>query len=315
MSTAVVEKKKRELKDYEKKWTLWGRIKDNKASYLFLLPYYVLFVMFTIVPVIISVYYSFTYYNILEAPQFIGWDNYLNLFLHDDVFILAIQNTFIFAIITGPLGYLAAFVFAWFINELPPKIRAIMILIFYAPTISGQVYMVWSIMFSGDSYGWINGVLMNWGITNTAIQWTTDTKYMMFVCIVVALWSSLGAGFLSHVAGLQGIDKELYEAGYVDGISNRWQELWYITLPSMKPQLLFAAVMSITSSFGAADIMTAMCGFPSTDYAVHTIVNHLQDYGDVRFEMGYASAIAVLLFAVCLGLNRLIQNLLKKVGT
>lgn len=315
MSTAVVEKKKRELKDYEKKWTLWGRIKDNKASYLFLLPYYVLFVMFTIVPVIISVYYSFTYYNILEAPQFIGWDNYLNLFLHDDVFILAIQNTFIFAIITGPLGYLAAFVFAWFINELPPKIRAIMILIFYAPTISGQVYMVWSIMFSGDSYGWINGVLLNWGITNTAIQWTTDTKYMMFVCIVVALWSSLGAGFLSHVAGLQGIDKELYEAGYVDGISNRWQELWYITLPSMKPQLLFAAVMSITSSFGAADIMTAMCGFPSTDYAVHTIVNHLQDYGDVRFEMGYASAIAVLLFAVCLGLNRLIQNLLKKVGT
>lgn len=315
MSTAVVEKKKRELKDYEKKWTLWGRIKDNKASYLFLLPYYVLFVMFTIVPVIISVYYSFTYYNILEAPQFIGWDNYLNLFLHDDVFILAIQNTFIFAIITGPLGYLAAFVFAWFINELPPKIRAIMILIFYAPTISGQVYMVWSIMFSGDTYGWINGVLLNWGITNTAIQWTTDTKYMMFVCIVVALWSSLGAGFLSHVAGLQGIDKELYEAGYVDGISNRWQELWYITLPSMKPQLLFAAVMSITSSFGAADIMTAMCGFPSTDYAVHTIVNHLQDYGDVRFEMGYASAIAVLLFAVCLGLNRLIQNLLKKVGT
>ena len=315
MSTAVVEKKKRELKDYEKKWTLWGRIKDNKASYLFLLPYYVLFVMFTIVPVIISVYYSFTYYNILEAPQFIGWDNYLNLFLHDDVFILAIQNTFIFAIITGPLGYLAAFVFAWFINELPPKIRAIMILIFYAPTISGQVYMVWSIMFSGDSYGWINGVLLNWGITNTAIQWTTDTKYMMFVCIVVALWSSLGAGFLSHVAGLQGMDKELYEAGYVDGISNRWQELWYITLPSMKPQLLFAAVMSITSSFGAADIMTAMCGFPSTDYAVHTIVNHLQDYGDVRFEMGYASAIAVLLFAVCLGLNRLIQNLLKKVGT
>lgn len=315
MSTAVVEKKKRELKDYEKKWTLWGRIKDNKASYLFLLPYYVLFVMFTIVPVIISVYYSFTYYNILEAPQFIGWDNYLNLFLHDDVFILAIQNTFIFAIITGPLGYLAAFVFAWFINELPPKIRAIMILVFYAPTISGQVYMVWSIMFSGDAYGWINGVLMNWGITNAAIQWTTDTKYMMFVCIVVALWSSLGAGFLSHVAGLQGIDKELYEAGYVDGISNRWQELWYITLPSMKPQLLFAAVMAITSSFGAADIMTAMCGFPSTDYAVHTIVNHLQDYGDVRFEMGYASAIAVLLFAVCLGLNRLIQNLLKKVGT
>ena len=315
MSTAVVTKKRRELKDYEKKWTLWGRIKESKASYLFLLPYYVLFVMFTIVPVIISVYYSFTYYNILEAPQFIGWTNFLNLFLHDDVFILAIQNTFIFAIITGPLGYLAAFVFAWFINELPPKVRAIMILVFYAPTISGQVYMVWSIMFSGDSYGWINGVLLNWGILNKAVQWTTDTKTMMFVCIVVALWSSLGAGFLSHVAGLQGIDKELYEAGYVDGISNRWQELWYITLPSMKPQLLFAAVMSITSTFGAADIMTAMCGFPSTDYAVHTIVNHLQDYGDVRFEMGYASAIAVLLFGACLGLNRLIQNLLQKVGT
>jgi multiple sugar transport system permease protein len=208
-----------------------------------------------------------------------------------------------------------AFLFAWFIHELPRYIRAVVTLIFYAPSISGSVFMIWALLFSGDAYGLINGFLMNLGILDQPILWLADPRYMMPVIIVVILWMSLGTGFLAFIAGLSTIDETLYEAGLVDGISNRWQELWFITLPNMKGMLMFGAVMAITQSFGVADVTTALAGFPSTDYAVHTVVNHLVDYGSIRFEMGYASAIATLLFFTMIVCNSLIQKMLRRVGT
>jgi multiple sugar transport system permease protein len=264
---------------------------------------------------VVSIFYSFTYYNILEPPRFIGLRNYINLLLGDDVFLTAMKNTFIMVAIAGPVGYIASFLFAWFIYELPRYIRAFVTLIFYAPSISGAVYMIWAIIFSGDAYGYINGLLMHLGILDQPVLWLTDPKYMMPVILVVILWMSLGAGFLAFIAGLATIDETLYEAGLIDGIKNRWQELWYITLPNMKGMLMFGAVMAITQSFGVADVTIALAGFPSTDYAVHTVVNHLVDYGSIRFEMGYASAIATLLFLAMIVCNALIQKMLRRVGT
>ena len=293
----------------------WKKAKMSKTCYLFLLPYAIVFTAFYILPVCMSIFYSFTYYNVLEPARFVGLDNYIKLFLSDDVFLIAIKNTFLLAAITGPLGSIMAFIFAWFINELPRYIRAFAVCVFYAPTISGQAYMVWSILFSGDAYGYVNAFFIKLGILNEPALWLTDVKYMMNVVIVIVLWMSLGAGFLSFVAGLQSVDAAQFEAGYVDGIRNRWQELWYITLPNMKPMLLFGAVMAITQSFGVADVTMALCGFPSTDYAARTVVTHLIDYGTTRFEMGYASAIATVLFVVMIVCNRAIQALLSKVGT
>ncbi|GHV66659.1 ABC transporter permease [Spirochaetia bacterium] len=290
-------------------------IVQNRICYLFLAPYAIVFGLFFVAPLLVSIFYSFTYYNILEPPKFIGLRNYINLLLGDDVFLIALKNTFIMAAITGPLGYIAAFLFAWFINELPRYIRAVVTLIFYAPSISGAVYMIWAIIFSGDAYGYINGLLMHLGILDQPVLWLTDPGYMMPVMLVVILWMSLGTGFLAFIAGLSTIDISLYEAGLMDGITNRWQELWYITLPNMKGMLMFGAVMAITQSFGVADVTVALAGFPSTDYAVHTVVNHLVDYGSVRFEMGYASAIATLLFLTMILCNALIQKMLKRVGT
>ena len=287
----------------------------HRICYIFLAPYAIVFILFYVAPLVISVFYSFTYFNILEPPKFIGLRNYINLLLGDDVFLKAMKNTFIMAAITGPVGYVASFLFAWFINELPRYIRAFVTLVFYAPSISGAVYMIWAILFSGDAYGYINGALMNLGILNQPVLWLTDPKYMMPVIIVVILWMSLGAGFLAFIAGLSTIDITLYEAGLMDGISNRWQELWYITLPNMKGMLMFGAVMAITQSFGVADVTIQLAGFPSTDYAVHTVVNHLIDYGSIRFEMGYASAIATILFFTMILCNAVIQKLLRRVGT
>jgi multiple sugar transport system permease protein len=287
----------------------------SKVSYMFLAPYAIVFGLFVVMPVVISIFYSFTYYNILEKPVFVGLRNYINLLLNDDVFLQAVKNTFIIAAVMGPIGYVASFLFAWFIHELPRYLRAFVVLVFYAPSISGSVFMIWSLLFSGDTYGYINAALMRLGIINEPVLWLTDPSYMMGVVLVVTLWMSLGAGFLAFVAGLSTVDESLYEAGLVDGIKNRWQELWYITLPSMKGMLMFGAVMSITASFGVADVTTALCGFPSTDYAVHTVVNHLVDYGGIRFEMGYASAIATLLFLTMILCNKLIQKMLARVGT
>ncbi len=290
------------------------QIRNNWSAYAFLLPFAICFVLFILSPVLISIYFSFTYFNILQPAQFVGFQNYINLFLNDDIFLTAIKNTLIIAIICGPLGYIMCFFFAWMINELKPWLRAIMVVVFYAPSLSGAAYTIFTIIFAGDSYGWLNANLMNLGLLDAPIQWLTDTKYMLTVVIIVQLWMSLGAGFLSFVAGFQVIDKSHYEAGYIDGIHNRWQELWFITLPAMRPQLMFGAVMTITSTFSVGDITVQLCGNPSTDYAAHTILNHLTDYGTVRFDMGYACGIATVLFLSMFLLNELIQRILSKVG-
>ena len=292
----------------------WKKAKAMKICYLFLLPFAVLFFTFYILPMFTSIFYSFTNFNMLEKPKFIGLRNYINLFLQDDVNLIAIKNTFIIAVITGPIGYIAAFLIAWLINELPKWIKSIAVLVFYAPSIAGNVFVIFSIIFRGDAYGILNSQLMKLGLINAPILWLTDPRYIMKVCILVILWMSLGTGFLSFVAGLKGIDKAQYEAGYIDGIRNRWQELWFITLPNMKPMLLFGAVMSITSSFGVCDVTMALAGYPSTDYAARTVVTHLFDYGYTRFEMGYASAIATVLFLTMILCNKIIQALLSRVG-
>ena len=293
----------------------WSVARRNKVCYLFLAPYAILFFTFFILPIGISLFYGFTYYNILEPARFIGAQNYINLILQDEVFLTAVKNTFVIAVITGPVGYILSFLFAWFINELPKWLRAVAVVIFYAPSIAGNAYTVFTIIFRNDAYGYLNSILMEFGIIEAPRLWLTDPRYMMTILIIVILWMSMGTGFLSFVAGFQGIDKSMYEAGYVDGVRNRWQELYHITLPSMKPMLLFGAVMSITSAFNVSDVPRVLCGYPSTDYAARTVVTHLFDYGFSRFEMGYASAIATLLFVVMILCKKAISALLGRVGT
>jgi len=313
-------KEKTEYKAVARKDMTYGQyvrreMRRNWVAYLMILPYVLIFALFTIFPVILSFIISFTDFNMLQWPNFVWLTNYVNLFFADDIFLIACKNTLIFAAIVGPASYLMSFLVAWFINELPPRIRAVVTLIFYAPSISGQVYMIWGTLFSGDSYGWVNATLIETGMITEPIQWFKDADYIMPLCIVVALWTSLGHSFLSFIAGLQGVDRSLYEAGAVDGVKNRWQELWYITLPSMKPQLMFGAVMAITGSFGFGGVVTALCGFPSVDYAAHTITHHLDDYGGARYEIGYSSTIAVILFTIMIVANTIVKKALSKVGT
>ena len=291
-----------------------GELKKNLPSYLMIAPYFILFFFFTVLPVLASIVLSFTDFNMLEWPEFTGWTNYIRLLVNDDLFIVALKNTLLFAVITGPVSYMMCLLFAWIINEFSGKLRAFLTLIFYAPSICGNAYMIWQIILTGDRYGFLNGILLEWDIINEAIIWMKTEKYVLPMLIVVQLWLSLGTGFLSFIAGLQTVDKSMYEAAVLDGVKNRWQELWYITLPAMKPQLMFGAVMQITQSFAIADISIQLAGNPSVNYAGSTVVTHLLDYGTVRFEMGYASAIATILFLLMVGTNKLVQKVLRRVG-
>ena len=313
--TKTVDEKRPLRRDEMSKWQwTWKEIKRNKTAYFMLFPFLILFIVFTVLPVLLSIFFSLTDFNMLQTPNWRGLDNYIRLFLEDEIFILAIQNTLIFACITGPVSYILSLLVAWFVNELPPKVRAVVTLIFYAPSISGQVYLIWKTLFSSDSYGWANATMMDLGLITSPILWFEDAKYVMGLCIVVALWTSLGTAFLSFIAGFQTVDRSMYEAAAVDGIKNRWQELWYITLPTMRPQMMFGAVLAITNSFGFGGVVTALCGFPSVDYAAHTIMHHLDDYGGARYEIGYASAIAVVLFVMMFASNILVKKALSKVG-
>jgi len=293
---------------------LFSILRKYKDDYLFMLPFYTVFFLFSILPVLISIFFSFTYFNVVETPHFIGLDNYFKLFLEDDLFVKALSTTVVLAVITGPVSYILCFAVAWMVNEFNRQLRAFLTLLFYMPTLTGGLSAIWLIIFSGDQYGTANGLLMALNFIHEPIQWLSDTKYMMGVAIVVIIWMSLGTSFLSFIAGFRSIDTSMYEAGAIDGIRNRFQELWYITLPAMKPQLMFGAIMCITSSFGVGTVISQIFGFPSTAYRLYTLVHMLEDYGGQRFEMGYASAVATILFIIMVVINKFVQGLIAKVG-
>jgi multiple sugar transport system permease protein len=287
--------------------TWWNK---NGTGYLFMLPFLILFSLFILIPVFVALGISFTNYNMLQAPKWLGLTNYKLLFMDDDIFLVALRNTFVFACITGPIGYILSFVTAWVINQL--KFRNGFALAFYAPSITSGVAMsvVWLYFFSGDRYGLINNILINLGFIHDPILWNMDATYIMPVIMIISVWMSAGTGFLVFLAGLQNVPRVYYEAAALDGVKSKFQELWFITLPMVKPQLLFGAINSIVGSFGVFDIAVSVAGIPSPNYAAHTIVAHLYDYAFIRFQMGYASAVAMVLFLMTFFLGRIVMRIL-----
>lgn len=270
--------------------------KEQLPMMLLAMPFFAFFLVFTVLPILSSIVFSFTSFDMISAPKFIGIDNYMRMFIQDEVFAIVLKNTIALAIVVGPAGFLLAFLLAWLVNEFSTGVRTILSFMFYAPTLVGNAYFIWKIAFSGDSYGYINSLLLSIGITTEPIVWLKSPEYLFPIVILVQLWQSMGVSFLSNISGLQNVNRDLYEAGAIDGIKNRWQELRYITLPSMSHMLLFSAVMQIQSSFSISAVAVELAGYPSVQHTVDTIVTHMSDMATVRYELGYASAIAVVLF-------------------
>lgn len=285
------------------------------VTFLMMAPYTLVFTVFVLIPIASAVGLSFTNFNMIKLPNFIGLENYLYMFFSDDVFLIALKNTLIFGFITGPIGYFLSFIIAWLINEFGIKFRTTFTLIFYLPTLAGNIYFVWMYLFTGDAYGLVNSTLIQLGILKEPIIWLSDARYNFWVCVIVILWMSMGTGFLAIVAALQSLNIELEEAGAIDGIKNRFQELWYIVIPQIAPALTFAAVLTVAASFTVGYQCMQLTGFPSTDYSTHTLVLHIMDYGFSRYEMGYASSLSLVLFFMLLVVWKYLSLMLKKISS
>lgn len=280
--------------------------REERSAYAFLAPYLILFLVFIVIPVGLAMLLSFTDFDSVNFPTWVGLKNYISLFTSDAVFMqYVVPNTLKFSLIAGPLGYILSFLMAWMLAQVPKKSRTVLALILYSPSMTSGVAMtvIWKVLFNGDQTGYLNSLLLNWGLIREPVQWLQSTEWLMPVMIIVTLWSSMGVGFLSMLAGILNINPELYEAGYIDGVRNRFQEIIHITIPSLKPQMLFGAVMAVVNTFQAGAIGVTLSGSnPTPQYAGQLVLNHIEDYGFLRYEMGYASAISVVLLlfiAIC----------------
>lgn len=286
--------------------------KGNRTSFIFLAPYVIMFLVFIILPIIVAIIFSFTYYNGISKPSFVGLDNYIYLFTQDTDFMKTIlPNTLLFALIVGPGGYILSFLLAWILSQIQKLPRTILALIIYSPSMTSGIAMtvLWKIIFSGDEQGYLNSILLNMSIITEPIQWLQSPEYLMPVMIIVTLWSSMGIGFLAMLSGLLNVNKELYEAAYIDGISNRFQEIIYVTIPNMKNQMLFGAVMAIVGAFSSGAIGVSLSGSnPTPQNAGQLIVNHIDDYGILRKELGMSAALSVILLIIVYIFNRIFTN-------
>lgn len=288
-------------------------LEDNISMLVMLAPFMLFFTAFLLLPIISSIVLSFTSYDLISSPKFVGIDNYRRMFVSDDMFGITVKNTLVFAVVSGPIGFLLSFVLAWLVNEFSPRVRTLLCFLFYAPSLAGNAYFIWQTAFSGDSYGYVNSFLLSIGAINEPIVWLKNEAYIMPIIIIVQLWQSMGISFFGNISGLQNISPELYEAGAIDGIRNRWQELRYITLPSMSHMLLFSAVMSIQGSFSVSGIATELAGYPSKSNAVDTIVSLMTDIASVRYEYGYAATISVFLFLMMVATRFIVGKILSLV--
>lgn len=289
-------------------------MKDDISFYLFMSPFMLAFVLFTVLPILASMFLSFFDFDMVSKPLFIGFDNYIRMFTGDELFFKVLANSLKFGILVGPGGYLLAFLMAWMINEFPRAVRVLLTFIFYVPSLVGNALYIFQVMFSGDSYAYVNNFLISFGLVTEPIQWFQTESYNFTLIVCIQLWMSMGTSFLANIAGLQNVNTELYEAGAIDGIRTRWHELWYITMPSMKTILLFSAVMQIQTAFSMGALQTALAGYPSVNNSVDTLVQYIGDVGTTRYEMGYAAALSVLLFIIIIIFRYLISGLLNLIG-
>ena len=279
-----------------------AKLNDKISIGLLIMPYILLFSLFIIIPITVAWGLSLTHFDLIQTPVLTkpyGMYNYVMLITQDSNFLkYVIPNTIKYAFIVGPGGYVLSFIMAWMLSQIQATPRKFISLAMYTPSMVGGIFIgvVWKTVFSGNQDGYINALLLDWGFIDESIQFLQSPDHLLNIMIFVSLWSSMGIGFLAMLAGLLNVDKTLYEAALVDGIKNRFQEIVYITIPQMKPQMLFGAVMAIVGAFNSGYIGVALSGAnPTPQYSGQLIINHIEDYGFIRYEMGYAAAISVVL--------------------
>lgn len=280
--------------------------RQTRNFYLFIMPWLFGAIAFTLYPVLASIYYSFTEYDIIHPAKWVGLHNYTRMF-QDELFWRGVKATLIFTLFSVPLQLFLALLLALLVNQKIPFRGLFRTLLYFPSMMSGvTLSLVWLWVFNSKS-GTFNYLLGLIGIQGPS--WLQDEKWALTAMIIMTLWGA-GSGMIIFLAGLQGVPRLMYEAGQIDGVS-RWQSLWNITIPIISPVILFQLILGVIQSFQVftqAFVMTQ--GGPH--YATQFYVFYLWQTGFEFYKMGYASAMAWILLIVVMILTYIIMKVSKK---
>lgn len=283
--------------------------KFSLTPYLFLTPALLVIAVFLLYPIGAVVYYSFTDYNIITPPEWVGLRNYQQL-MQDSLFWKALRNSFIYLLVTPTLIFLSV-VLAIIVNRKLPGINAFRTL-FFIPVISGSIAVgiAWRMML--DTNGIINSILISMGVFKEPVQWLAEQAYTLPIAMMLTTWLGLGYYMMIFLAGLQNIPEELYDAAVIDGC-NAWQKHWHVSLPGLRPQITFVAVISSLAALQVFnEIFTLTGGLGGVNFSGLTMVFYLWRQAFRLNHAGMASAIAMVLLVITLAFSILNIRLLER---
>lgn len=277
--------------------TFLQKLNKQKVSYLFIALPAVLFFVFQLAPVFISFLWSFTRYDVIHPPVFVGLDNYKNILFNDPLFWKAIGNTLVYVVGVVPIGICFSLILAVAIDQ-KIKFKNFFKSIFFLPTVTAivAVSVIWKWLYAGEKYGLLNYLIMKLGFQ--PIDWLASPAWTMPSIMIMSIWAGVGYNMILFLAGLQTIPHVMYEAAEIDG-AGFWKKFFHVTLPLLKPTIVFVTMMSFIFSFQVFEqvyIMTGgQGGIGGVLNSALTIVAYLYDKGFQKFQMGYASALAYII--------------------
>ncbi|OGW84808.1 MAG: hypothetical protein A2987_02520 [Omnitrophica bacterium RIFCSPLOWO2_01_FULL_45_10] len=284
----------------KRKKTLFARLNEHKWSYFFIAPAVLLFVVFIVGPLIASFYWSFTEYNGIHPPKWVGLANYKTIFFDDPRFWKAIKNTVIYTLGVIPPGVVLSLLLAIAVDQ-QIKFKNFFRIIYFIPSVTSVIALsvIWKWLFAGEKYGLINYFLLSLGLK--PIDWLMSPVWTLPAIMIMSIWAGIGYNMILFLAGLQTIPSTVYEAADIDG-ANVLEKFWHITLPLLKPTMVFVVIMGFIASFQVFEriyIMTeSEFGIGGVLDSALTLVAYLYDMGFRKFQMGYASALGYVVFIV-----------------
>ncbi|NQU95640.1 MAG: sugar ABC transporter permease [Candidatus Omnitrophica bacterium] len=276
------------------------KLNEAKWSYIFIAPAVLLFLIFVVGPVIASFYWSFTEYDAIHAPKWVGLANYKNIFFNDPRFWKSVRNTCLYTLGVIPLGTALSLLLAIAVDQ-QIRFKNFFRAIYFIPSVTSVIALsvIWKWLFAGEKYGLINHILIRVGLQ--PVDWLMSPVWTLPAIMIMSIWASLGYNMILFLAGLQTIPKTVYEAADIDG-ANVFDKFWHITLPLLKPFTVFVVIIGFITSFQVFErvyIMTqSELGIGGVLDSALTVVAYLYDMGFRKFKMGYASALGYIVFVV-----------------
>ena len=282
------------------KKSFFTRLNEAKWSYIFVAPAVLLFFIFVVGPLITSFYWSFTEYDAIHAPKWVGLDNYKNIFFNDPRFWKSIRNTIFYTLGVIPPVVVLSLLLAIAVDQ-QIRFKNFFKVIYFIPSVTSVIALsvIWKWLFAGEKYGLINHILIRVGLQ--PVDWLMSPVWTLPAIMIMSIWAGLGYNMILFLAGLQTIPKTVYEAADIDG-ANVFDKFWHITLPLLKPFTVFVVIIGFITSFQVFEriyIMTqSEFGIGGVLDSALTVVAYLYDMGFRKFKMGYASALGYIIFVV-----------------